>query len=50
MKENGTKKIKLRNEGKGKGQGSLPSKEYRTNLKELKEEIMVCCSHMWSQT
>lgn len=60
--KNYTGQIEIVNEGKWnkekeikewrkwKGQGSLPSKEYETGIKEFKEEIRVCCSHLWSQT
>lgn len=60
--KNYTGEIKIVNEGKWnkgkeikerrkrKRQGSLPSKEYRTNIKEFKEEIRDCYSHLWSQT
>lgn len=55
--KNYTGEIKIVNEGKWnkgkeikerrkrKRQGSLPSKEYRTNIKEFKEEIRHCYSH-----
>lgn len=41
-------KVKQRRELQG--QGSLPYKEYGTNIKELKGEMRGCCSHLWPWT